>query len=128
MKALVIDDDMVINEAMVKVLRNEFPFETVVSAADGHKALLSFEGIDFDLIVLDINIPKLSGLKLLKLFRDEEHDCGIIMVSAGFDAHSAQIASDFSVDEMLAKPFDMKMFSDKVQKYMNTSKKSSIAV
>jgi len=120
-KALVIEDERVICDLMVGILQKSFDFESVLSAYDGLDANELLHTYSFDLVILDINIPKISGLQLLKRIREEEGShCGIVMVSGALDSRVAQIASDFSVDSMIAKPFDTNLFIQNIEKYMNS--------
>jgi two-component system chemotaxis response regulator CheY len=118
MKGLVIEDDIGINQMIVNSLKTDFNFDSVFSAVDGALAIDKLKTYKIDFIVVDINIPKISGLQLLKAIREEAGDCGIMLISASLDARAAQIASDFNVDIMLPKPFDRGMFMEKIEDYL----------
>jgi len=68
-KILLVEDDKFVSDLYVKVL-GEAGYE-MVSATDGEMALAKGEADDYDLVLLDIMLPKLTGLEVLKTYREE---------------------------------------------------------
>ena len=64
MKILVVEDDQFIREGISEYL-SEFGYE-IIQAKDGQEALINFNNNDINLVILDIQIPFLNGLEVLK--------------------------------------------------------------
>lgn len=67
MKILVVEDDQFIREGISEYL-SEFGYE-IIQAKDGQEALINFNNNDINLVILDIQIPFLNGLEVLKEIR-----------------------------------------------------------
>ena len=70
MKLLLVEDSLQLNKALTTVLkRNSF---VVDSAFDGEEALLFIDQYKYDIIILDIMLPKVNGLEVLKIARSKK--------------------------------------------------------
>ncbi|WP_238320653.1 response regulator [Limisalsivibrio acetivorans] len=80
---LVIDDD----ESLRLLLRDEFCDRNfnVITASDGEEGLVSFNEADVDIVVLDLNIPKILGEEVLQRLKAESPDVPIIIYTANPD-------------------------------------------
>lgn len=67
MKILIVEDDQFIREGISEYL-SEFGYE-IIQAKDGQEALINFNNNDINLVILDIQIPFLNGLEVLKEIR-----------------------------------------------------------
>jgi DNA-binding NtrC family response regulator len=102
-KILVIDDEPQICNFLSEILTKAgFLVETNYY---GKIAIDIFTNADFDLILLDINLPDISGLELLSQFRRLDPNVGIIMISAISDIQIVVRAIRNGADKYLAKPF-----------------------
>lgn len=102
---LVIDDDQVIRDVL-----NEFLTEqgyNVVLAADGLEGLDSIKNETYDLIIMDIRLPYVSGIGLVKIARQENPQIPIICIT-GYGDSPEKIAEEEKADVTLAKPFNLK--------------------
>lgn len=104
MKILVVEDDKVIREGICEYL-SEFGYE-MYEAEDGRKALVIFKDKDINLIILDIQIPLLNGLEVLKEVR-KESKIPILMLTAFIDEEYKISAFSSLADGYIEKPFSL---------------------
>ena len=104
MKILVVEDDKVIREGICEYL-SEFGYE-MYEAEDGRKALDIFKDKDINLIILDIQIPLLNGLEVLKKVR-KESKIPILMLTAFSDEEYKISAFSSLADGYIEKPFSL---------------------
>ena len=105
MKLLLVEDSLQLNKALSTVLkRNSF---IVDSAFDGEEALLFLEQYTYDAIILDIMLPKLNGLEVLKRARANKIDTPIIMLTAKSTTEDKITGLDLGADDYLPKPFEV---------------------
>jgi len=103
MKLLLVEDNTQLNKALSTLLkRNSY---VVDSAFDGEEALLFIEQYKYDVIILDIMLPRINGLEVLKKIRDNHLDTPIIMLTAKSTTEDKIKGLDFGADDYLSKPF-----------------------
>ena len=100
---LIVDDDTRIRELLQKFLSGK-GFRVTV-AADAAEARRKLEGLDFDLLVLDVMMPGETGLALTKSLR-EIRDIPVILLTARAEAESRISGLEAGADDYLAKPFE----------------------
>lgn len=103
-KLLLEEDDTAISD-MVKSQFTREGFE-VTTAYDGEQALQSFANDTFDLILLDLMLPKLDGMEFLKIIREKSMIPILIMSAKDGDLDKA-LGLGFGADDYIAKPFSM---------------------
>ncbi len=104
MKLLLVEDSTQLNKALSTILkRNSF---VVDSAYDGEEALLFIEQYQYDVIVLDVMMPKLSGFEVLKIMREKKIETPVIMLTAKSTVEDKITGLDMGADDYLAKPFN----------------------
>jgi CheY-like chemotaxis protein len=83
---------------------------------NGFEALRDVEEVMPDLIISDINMPKLDGLKLCQAIqhRPETKDIPFVFLSSQIDEKSIQKAAEIGAKHFFAKPFDLEAISQKV--------------
>ena len=103
MKLLLVEDSLQLNKALSTVLkRNSF---VVDSAFDGEEALLFLDQYKYDVIILDIMLPKINGLDVLKTARSKKINTPIIMLTAKSTTEDKITGLDLGADDYLPKPF-----------------------
>ena len=103
MRILIVEDQVNLAEALAQILRkNNF---TVDTANDGETGLDNALSGIYDLIILDIMLPKLDGITILKNLRRENIATPIIMLTAKGEISDKVIGLDSGADDYLAKPF-----------------------
>ena len=104
MKLLLIEDNTQLNKALSTLLkRNSY---VVDSAFDGEEALLFIEKYTYDVIILDIMIPRLNGLEVLKRMREAHNNTPVIMLTAKSTVDDKIKGLDYGADDYLTKPFN----------------------
>lgn len=121
-RILVVDDDPEMRALLLDVLRNE-GYE-VVEAKDGTEAVLALRAREFDVILMDKNMPGPSGLDLLPGFRRLCPRSQIIMMTAFGDVPSYMEAVEKGAVEYLFKPFRMEEMKAAIAKALGSSAES----
>lgn len=117
-KILVVEDDFNIQELLQNFL-HEAGYEIIV-ANDGAEALSLFAGQRYDLIILDIMLPKIDGFTICELIR-KQSQVPIIMLTA-LNGEEEQIKGlDLQVDDYITKPFSMPILVRKIAAVLRRS-------
>ena len=88
LRVLLVDDEIIIREGFKRLFDwDAHDCEVVGEAADGMEALSRIDALDPDLVIMDINIPILNGLKVIQLSRIKHPETAFIIVS-GYDDFS----------------------------------------
>ncbi len=85
MKILVVDDHPIVRAGLVRLLAGDGRF-TVSEAATGRDALTMFRGTRPDLVILDLNLPGVSGLEMIRRLRHDDETARILVLSMHDDA------------------------------------------
>lgn len=105
MKLLVIEDDADLRRQLVAAL--EAGGYTVEEASDGEEGLYLGSEFPYDLAIVDIGLPKLSGVEVIKRLRAEEINYPIIVLTARGDWQDKVAGLEAGADDYLVKPFHM---------------------
>ncbi|MEO8464616.1 MAG: response regulator transcription factor [Gammaproteobacteria bacterium] len=103
-RLLIIDDDIRLSEMLIEYLAPEGIELTAV--ASGVAGLRSAQRENFDLIVLDVMLPGLSGFDVLKQLRETGAKTPVLMLTARGDDVDRIIGLDLGADDYLSKPFN----------------------
>ncbi len=103
MKLLVVDDDRDLVELVGYALKREG--HEVVRAYDGEAAIVAVEREKPDLVVLDINLPKLTGFAVLERIRRADERIVVLLLSARQDESDILRGLQLGADDYLTKPF-----------------------
>lgn len=107
-KVLYAEDEEGIRKNVVDIL--ELFFDQVLVAADGEDALDTYEVEKPDILIVDICMPKIDGLDVIKEVRKENKKIPIVVLSAYKDEKYLWRAIEQKISKYLIKPFDKKMF------------------
>ena len=103
MKLLIVEDEESLNKVLVKVLRKLG--YTTDSALDGQEAVdLYFEN-NYDLVILDLDLPKLDGMEVLGAIRADNVELPVLILSARSEIHNKIQGLDEGANDYLTKPF-----------------------
>ncbi|WP_297523276.1 response regulator transcription factor [uncultured Clostridium sp.] len=107
LKVMLVDDENLIVEGLKHIIEwDELGLEVVVTANDGMQAIERFKKNPVDIVVTDINMPRVTGLELLKSLKEINDDVRFIVLS-GYDTFSyAKKAIELGVKSYLLKPVD----------------------
>ncbi len=111
-RILLVDDEQSIQTLLSYPLRKE-GYE-VVHATDGRQALDRFDEQAFDLVVLDLMLPKLDGLEVCRRLRSKSA-VPIIMLTAKSEEIDKVVGLELGADDYITKPFSMREFSSRVK-------------
>ena len=117
MKALVVDDSSVMRRIHIKALAQAGIHE-VDQAVDGKQALQKVEQNQYDLILMDWNLPNLSGVEAVKTIRSQGLDIPIIMISSNMKKTRIIEALEAGATYYFIKPYKQDEFLDKLRKIM----------
>lgn len=100
---LVVDDEEMLRDILARILVKEG--YTIDMAEDGEDALEKLRNKRYNLLILDIKMPRMNGFELLKIARKEYPDIGVIMMTAYDDTYTVKDALLLGADEYITKPF-----------------------
>lgn len=115
-KLLIVDDEEKIREVVREYA--EFEGYEVSEAADGREAVSLCRIEDFDLIIMDIMMPKLDGYSACKEIKKEK-DIPIIMMSARGEEYDKLFGFELGIDDYVTKPFSPKELMARVNAVLN---------
>ena len=119
---LIVEDDITTNEAICEYMQSAG--HTTFSAFDGEQGLKIVKERPIDLVVLDIMLPKITGLEVLKELRVKSQ-IPVLMLTA-LDDESIQASSfDEEADDYITKPFSMLLLGKRVTALLRRSGKTS---
>jgi two-component system, OmpR family, response regulator len=111
-RILLVDDEQAVQTLLTYPLRKE-GYE-VVPAVDGQEALDRFAEQRFDLVVLDIMLPKLDGIEVCRRLRTRSQ-VPIIMLTAKGDEIDKVVGLEMGADDYITKPFSVREFRSRVK-------------
>ncbi len=104
-RVLVVDDE----EALRTVLSGELMSEgyEVRSAGDGDEAIATLEKERFDLVLLDIKMPRVTGFEVLKHIKEKYSDTKVVMLTGFADLKNAIESKKLGAEDFVSKPYDL---------------------
>lgn len=105
MKILIVEDEKILNNTINKSLKDA-GYE-VESAFDGFDAMEMIEIESYDLIVLDLNLPNMDGMEILKNLRKEDVETKVLILSARSQIQDKVEGLDAGANDFLQKPFHL---------------------
>ena len=106
MRILLVEDERELSNALVAILtRSNYSVDPVY---DGEDALYYLETENYDAVILDIMIPKIDGIEVLKPIRKEGNKIPVIMLTAKSEIDDRVVGLDSGADDYLTKPFASK--------------------
>lgn len=117
MKILIVDDFSTMRRIIKNILK-QLGYSNIIEADDGSSALTLLKKDKIDFIVSDWNMPKMSGLDLLKVIRSDEKLKSIPFLMVTAEAQKEQImkALQEGVDNYIVKPFTAEILKEKIDK------------
>jgi len=106
MKVLIVEDDIQLNTTIKRFL--ELQNNNVESTLDGAEAILLIDSNKYDIYIIDINLPNISGLEIVKYIRQKDINTPIIIITASLEVDNFVQAYDNGCSEYIKKPFHLK--------------------
>ena len=101
---LVVDDEVGPRESLRMILK---PLYDVHAASGGQEALLFIQNKDIDVVTLDLSMPGLSGIGVLKEIKKLRPNTEVIVITGYGTLNNAQEAIRFGAGDLISKPFDV---------------------
>ncbi len=126
MKILLAEDEVDLNNVVTRYLKkNGYSVDSVL---DGEEALDYLEYSEYDLVILDIMMPKVDGFEVIKKLRDKGNHTSVLMLTARDSADDKIKGLDLGADDYIVKPFDFNELLARIRavvrrKYGNSSNK-----
>ncbi len=119
MRVLLAEDDEVLSDGISKVLRQcGYAVDRVDSGLDADLALT---GTTFDLLILDLGLPKLDGLQVLQRLRSRGDHLPVLILTARDSLHDRVAGLDYGADDYMTKPFDLPELEARVRALLRRS-------
>ena len=126
MKILLAEDEVDLNNVVTRYLKkNGYSVDSVL---DGEEALDYLEYSEYDLVILDIMMPKVDGFEVIKKLRNKGNHTSVLMLTARDSADDKVKGLDLGADDYIVKPFDFNELLARIRavvrrKYGNSSNK-----
>ena len=105
MRVLVVEDEPDLQSVLAQCLREEgYAIDT---ASDGSEGLQKAKGVDYDAIVLDVMMPRLDGIGMLKKLREANRMTAVLLLTARDALPDRVKGLDAGADDYLVKPFEL---------------------
>jgi two-component system, OmpR family, response regulator len=113
MRLLLVEDDLPLAEALMSLLVSSgYVVDCVHDGADARDLVASEQ---FDLMILDLNLPELDGLSVLRAMRAQGNRAAVMILTARGAAEDRVRGLDLGADDYMAKPFDVREFEARVR-------------
>lgn len=121
-KILIVED----NEGIASFVKSELELEDfeTCTAADGRAALEAFASEKPDLVLLDIMLPELSGIEVLRRIRKHDEDTPVILVTARDETDDKVTGLNLGSDDYITKPFKIEELLARINAVLRRSAKS----
>ncbi len=123
-RILIVDDDEMTRHFLSHILVQQgFVTECAV---DGAEALKSLKGQHFDMVLLDIEMPVMDGLKTLKQIRETcpKKDLPVLMVTANDQSSEIVLALDMGANDYVVKPLDVPVLFARIRAHLDFVRKN----
>ena len=105
LRILIVEDDLELQGQLRR--RFERLDHRVHATSDGYEALYYAKEYEVDLAIIDLGLPKIDGIELIKRLRDDDHNFPTLILTARSGWKAKVAGLDSGADDYLAKPFDM---------------------
>ncbi|ARK31822.1 response regulator [Halalkalibacter krulwichiae] len=116
-KVFIVEDDPMVLEVNTGFLEKVTPFMLCGTAQNGKDAQKAIKEVNPDLILLDMFLPDISGLEVLKSLRQDDIQCDIIMITAARDSQTIHEVFRLGAVDYLVKPFRFDRFKTALDSY-----------
>ena len=116
-RVLVVDDDFMVAKIHAGFVGRVTGFVVVGVAHTGAAALAAVPELRPDLVLLDIHLPDISGVEVLRRLREDQPDVDVLVISAAKEVATVRTALRGGVVNYLLKPFDQEALRDRLQHY-----------
>ena len=104
LSVLIVEDELALRESFQFLLQNLFA--EVDTAEDGQEALNKMDERDYDIVLTDLSMPRMSGLRLVDTIRKKSQSQIVVAISAHDDEEFSEALAPYNV-KLLTKPLEM---------------------
>ncbi len=120
LKAIIVDDDKIFTKFVQQCVDwDAMNTEVLACAANGNEAIELVGELRPDIIVMDVEMPGVSGLECVEYIRSIRHECEIVLVTGHDEFRYAQLGAKFGVTEILLKPTTKQSLGSAVKRAVN---------
>jgi two-component system chemotaxis response regulator CheY len=120
MKALVVDDSLTIRRIVIKAL-GIVGINEAAEAGDGQEAVKAAQAGQFDLILMDWNMPNMNGIEALRAIRQSGNKTPVVMVTTEAEKSRVIEAIKSGANDYLIKPFSPEQLAAKVRNILGAA-------
>jgi len=120
MRALIVEDDKILSNNICESLKHKFD---MTQAFDGEEGLARIYQESFDVIILDVMMPKLNGFEVLEQLREEGITTPVLMLTALNQAADQVRGLRAGADDYLSKPFDLDILHARLEALMRRARR-----
>lgn len=125
LKVLIVDDEEGIRDLIKEYM--SMAYYQVTEASDGVEALNRFRGDTFDVVILDVMLPKMDGWKVCEEIRKESR-VPIIMLTARGEEYDRLLGFDMGVDDYMVKPFSPRELMARIKAVLSRARSAEPAL
>ncbi|MBT3308704.1 MAG: response regulator [Gammaproteobacteria bacterium] len=114
MKALIVDDDPILRDILRKMVVSE-GIDDVSEASSGGQGIDLWRSQSPNIIFLDVQLPDMSGLDILKKIREQDQRVYIVVVTGHVSVNTVQEIVKFKADQYIVKPLDQGRIHQAIQ-------------
>lgn len=119
MKVMLLEDDLQISDALASILRMQgYAVDTYEDGREAQDRVCDC----YDAFIIDINVPNVNGLEILKQIREHNNEAPAVIISAYSDIDTIMKAYDNGCTDYLKKPFDARELKIKMDKLLEAYK------
>lgn len=122
-RGLIIEDDTIISDNIVEATTK---IMTLEQAFDGEEGLFKASQNIYDIIILDLMLPKISGFDVLKRIRENKIDTAVLILSAKDSVDDKITGFNLGADDYLAKPFNLNELQMRIKALLKRTMKFEI--
>ena len=116
-KVIIVEDDPMVAEIDKRYTQDILELEVVGVYNNGKDALEALKSSKIDLVILDVYMPKLSGIEVLRQMRALGIKTDVIMVTAAYETNTLEEALSLGITDYLIKPFEYDRFIQALNKF-----------
>lgn len=126
MRIFIVEDDLVLADGLKNsLMQSGYAIDLVSSGADAD-GVLAYQ--TFDLVLLDLGLPKLSGFEVLKRLRSRGSKIPVLILTANDDVENRVKGLDLGADDYLSKPFNLAELEARVRALIRRGQAGSSAI
>lgn len=116
---LIADDHTIVREGVKSILDNTGDVKVIAEASDGYECLNAISKTNPNVVILDICMPKLDGLKVLEIMRDQKISSKVLVLTANENPEYIMKAVDMGCDGYMLKKSDSQMLRKAIHAVYN---------